>query len=306
MRAILLIGHGDLPLAMKQTAQMIAGELPFVHTVSLQPDDGKESFAKKLATLEEKISDSSSIQIFADLLGGSPANGALEKYAGDSRVQLITGMNLPMVLAAVMAELDAGEVIKAGIQGIQEMNQQQPVVAKTTDPQTVKPKPVSTAPFSIENVRVDARGIHGQVATQWIPKLGVNRVVVIDDFAIADETQKLALKMAKPNSVKLSVLSSKKAAERLKDPQSYPGEKLLVIIQRIDMLEALLKQGFRFDTVNMGNVPNRPDTKSYRKTVHLTEKEKTIIQTLIQAGTHFTAQMVPNDASVDFDALIKE
>ena len=55
---------------------------------------------------------------------------------------------------------------------------------------------------------------------------------------------------------------------------------------------------------NVGNVPNRHGTTSYRKTVHLTEEEAAIIKELIHEGTHFTAQMVPNDAKVDFDAII--
>ncbi|MEC6748087.1 PTS mannose/fructose/sorbose transporter subunit IIAB [Marinilactibacillus sp. XAAS-LB27] len=229
-----------------------------------------------------------------------------------NHVEIISGMNLPMVLTAVMGDLPSQMVIDEGRAGIKDVkgeisgtNNTDAPAHKNINQETKAPTINSGEPFTIENVRVDARGVHGQVATAWIPKLGVDRIVVIDDLTVKDDMQKTALKMAKPNQVKLSVLSTKKAVERLNEPTSYPGQKLLVIIQRIDTLKSLMELGYHFKEINMGNVPNRPDTTSYRRTVHLTEKEKEIIQQLINKGTHFTAQMVPNDSKADFDKIIQ-
>lgn len=304
MKAIVFVGHGDLPLAMKQSAQMIAGENQHLFAVSLTPDDGKEEFAEKLQKLNEQLTGYDQIQIFADLMGGSPSNGAVEKYVQQENVTIISGMNLPMILTAVMGDVPIELILAEGKEGIRDVKAElrgeiaAPVVNR---PVTDKN---SDQPSIIENVRVDARGIHGQVATQWVPKLAVDRIIVIDDLAVKDETQKMALKMAKPNTVKLSILSTKKAVERLSEPTSYLGEKLLIIIQRIDTLASLAELGYYFETVNMGNVPNRPETKAYRKTVHLTKEEVQTIKLLIEQGTHFTAQMVPNDNVTDFDAII--
>ena len=214
-------------------------------------------------------------------------------------------MNLPMVLTATMIDLPVSEIISEGKTGIQNVKNPQETVETTSAPVKQTPeKPVSNEPFKIKNVRVDARGIHGQVATQWVPKLEVDRIIVIDDKAVKDDVQKMALKMAKPNSVKLSILSTKKAIERLSVPNSYPGEDILVIMQRMETIGSLSEQGYHFETINMGNVPNREGTKQYQNTVHLTDEEIAMMKDVISKGTHFTAQMVPSAAVVDFDKVI--
>lgn len=310
MKAIVLVGHGDLPVTLKNSAQLIVGENEDVYAVPLSPQDGKEEYAAKLQALAPKLEKYDSVLVLVDLMGGSPGNGAMETFVKDERFQFVSGVNLAMLLVAMSDDVPIQELIAEGRSGVQ--NMKAAVNGEADVPEAPKPaaapaKPKGEGkPAVIENVRIDARGIHGQVATAWIPKLGVNRVIVIDDLAVKDEMQKMALKMAKPNHVKLSVLSTAKAAERLTDPQAYLDEKILVILQRVQTLKDLDDKGYRFPTVNLGNIPNRSGTKSYRKTIHLTEGEKNIILSLIQKGTHFTAQMVPNDPSADFDKLIQE
>ena len=160
--------------------------------------------------------------------------------------------------------------------------------------------------MEIKNVRIDARGIHGQVATAWVPHLGVNRIIVIDDVTVKDDMQKMALKMAKPNNVKLSILSTEKAKQRLNEVGAYKDEKILIILQRIDTLKALMNLGHIFSEVNVGNVPARPSSKAYQKTIHLLAEEVEILKALIDNGTLFTAQMVPNESKVNFNQIIFE
>ncbi|MCD5002374.1 PTS sugar transporter subunit IIB [Enterococcus saccharolyticus] len=307
MKAIVFVGHGELPTAMKNSVQMIAGENKHLFSVSLLPEDGKEEFVEKLNKLNESLLSYDTILFFSDLLGGSPNNGIVEKYFSKSNVEIISGMNLPIVLTAIMAEHSTDMLISEGRNGIQNVKGNTDSCVKS-DLKNEKAQQKSMVnkknPFVIKEVRIDARGIHGQVATQWVPKLEVDRIIVIDDKAIKDEIQKMALKMAKPNSVKLSILSTKKAIERLTEKFSYSGESLLIILQQIDTLKKLADQDYYFEEVNIGNVPNRTGTKAYQKTIHLTEEEITILKNLIHQGTHFTAQMVPNDSKVDFDNII--
>lgn len=305
MRAIVFAGHGDLPKGMKHSIGMITGIEENIFVVSLSPEDGKEEFQNKLANLDAQLAEYTEVLFFVDLLGGSPCNGVVEKYFDNEKVHIVAGMNLPMAITAALGEIPVQQIIQEGRTGIIDVkNPQQTAPAPKERRTTQSDLAKSGEPFEIKNVRIDARGIHGQVATAWAPKLNIDRIMVIDDLAVKDETQKMALKMAKPNSVRLSILSSKKAVERLSNKDSYPGEKLLVILQRVETLKKLAELGYHFSDVNVGNVPNRPGTTSYRKTVHLTEEEAAIIKELIHEGTHFTAQMVPNDAKVDFNAII--
>ncbi|WP_315073591.1 PTS sugar transporter subunit IIB [uncultured Clostridium sp.] len=308
MKGILFVGHGDLPHAIKKSVEMIIGENEDLFSVSLSLEDGKDEFMAKLNSIEPKLAKYDKIIVFSDLIGGSPNNGTLEKFINDSRVEIISGMNLPMVLTTALSEDNIAKIIQEGRNGINSVkNPIENITQESKSKNDVQPKTkIDGRPYVIKNVRVDSRGIHGQVATAWVPHLDVDRIIVIDDIAIKDETQKIALKMAKPNSVKLSILSTSKAKERLEDKNSYLDEDILVIIQRIETLKKLSDIGYKFDQVNLGNVPNRPGTKSYGKTIHLTIEEVEIIKKLIDGGTNFTAQMVPNNSKIDFNEIIKK
>ena len=69
--------------------------------------------------------------------------------------------------------------------------------------------------MSITAVRIDGRLIHGQVANLWTTKLGINRIMVVDDGVTTNAIEKSGLKLATPAGVKLSILSIEKAAANI-------------------------------------------------------------------------------------------
>jgi len=101
MFSILLISHGNLAEEMLGAAEMITGKAEGIYTAGLQSGMGVESFGKILEELTEKHA-SEGLLILADLYGGTPCNTAalklLPKY---ENVEMLTGMNLSMVLEAV-------------------------------------------------------------------------------------------------------------------------------------------------------------------------------------------------------------
>lgn len=300
MNAILLVGHGNLPVALKESAQMIMGQCEGIYTVSLSPDDGKEDLKRKLLELDDSLSDSDELTVLTDVIGGSPCTAALERYAESDRVSVIAGMNLPMVLMAALEGKAGRELVEEGRASVVDAkslasgNVESAVVGEEMLPND------SSNPHVIVGVRVDARGIHGQVAATWIPSTEATRVVLIDDQIVGNKVQKMALRMACPEHVKLSILSVERAARRLADPGSYPGERIFVVLPRVETIAALMDKGFVFEAVNMGNVPNRPGTVAYAKTVYLTDAERATLQKAMDAGTSFTVRQVPNDPVVEF------
>ncbi|MEC6748088.1 hypothetical protein VXN63_05995 [Marinilactibacillus sp. XAAS-LB27] len=69
MKAIPFVGHGELPSAMMQSVQMIAGDNEHLYAVSLEPEDGKEEYAKKLAQVNDQLKNYETVTVFADLMG---------------------------------------------------------------------------------------------------------------------------------------------------------------------------------------------------------------------------------------------
>ena len=69
--------------------------------------------------------------------------------------------------------------------------------------------------MAIVHARVDERLIHGQVAMVWTNTVELPVIVVVNDAAVKDEMVIAGLKMAKPAGVKLSILSVKRAVEKI-------------------------------------------------------------------------------------------
>lgn len=153
--------------------------------------------------------------------------------------------------------------------------------------------------LGIEHVRVDERLIHGQVATLWIGNLGVNRVIVVDDDVVSDEITKSSLKMAVPNGIKLSILRTKTAVERILDGR-YSEQKVMIIVKKLSTIFDLIDGGVPISSFNLGNVSKKDNTKSVTKSVFLSQNEIDRILDLEKKGVLVTAQMVPMEEAVSF------
>lgn len=303
MRGFVLVGHGNLPVAMLEAVKMMAGDVDNVYAIGLLAEEGMEDISQKLMSIQTELETYDSVIVFSDLFGGTPSNTALKLFSKNELFTFISGMNFPMVLTAVLTpNIEINDIINTGKIEIKDalVKQNDLVVNQKKE----EKKGSTKEKMVLKHVRVDARGIHGQVATAWIPHLKVNRIIVIDDVTINDPTQKIALKMARPERTKLSILSTDTAISFLNDPYHYANESVLVLIQRIETLKTLMEKGFTFNQINLGNVPARADTTKYRKTIHLTEDEINVVKQLIDKDTHVTAQMVPNEAIFEFKEVL--
>ena len=103
--------------------------------------------------------------------------------------------------------------------------------------------------MTIVHARVDERLIHGQVATVWTNTVGAQRIMVVNDAAVKDQLQIGALKMTKPAGVKLSILSKRKAIEKIL-AGNYDEEKVFLITKDIADMAALIDGGVPLQSFN--------------------------------------------------------
>jgi len=157
----------------------------------------------------------------------------------------------------------------------------------------------------IVNVRIDERLIHGQVAAMWTNVLRASRIMVIDDLASQDEIQKMALKMACPGGIKLSILNCEKAANNFKE-NKYEGDRIFIVIKGPETALKLWDLGLELKEVNVGNMSSSVGTKQVKRSVNVSEDDVRDFEVLASRGVNFTAQMVPNEDKVDFMKLIRK
>jgi mannose PTS system EIIA component len=119
--SILILTHGDLGRELLTAARTIAGDLPDAATLCLEWDDTPEQADEKLAAAIQSLTQAAArngggerggVLILTDLYGSTPTNAAL-KHLAPGRIEVLTGVNLPMVVRLACAhrrDLEVGEL----------------------------------------------------------------------------------------------------------------------------------------------------------------------------------------------------
>lgn len=149
----------------------------------------------------------------------------------------------------------------------------------------------------IKHIRIDDRLIHGQVATMWTNKLGISRIMVINDDVAKNDIQKSVLRMAAPSNVSTSLISKEVAFNNIQNGK-YKGQSVLIIVKSpLDLLE-LVNKGMDIKKINVGNMSAKDNTKVIRPSISVTPEEKVALKELIDKGIEVTAIMTPDDSKV--------
>lgn len=102
MYGILVISHSNLCKGFNEAVGMILGSETTIEYLALD-DEGVEVFHKKLKEKINKLkSQNEEVLILADLFGGSPFNRAFCEAGKDEKIKVIAGVNLSMVIEAIM------------------------------------------------------------------------------------------------------------------------------------------------------------------------------------------------------------
>ncbi len=146
----------------------------------------------------------------------------------------------------------------------------------------------------INNIRIDDRLIHGQVATMWSNKLGVTRIMVVNNAVANNDVQKKVLRMAVPAGIASSIITSETALKNI-TADKYEGQNVLLIVKSpIDLLP-FEEAGLDLGVVNVGNMSNRKDTEVLRPNISVTSEERAAFEKLLSDGVEFTTIMTPDD-----------
>lgn len=118
---LVLVSHGRFCEELKKSTEMIMGPQETIHAVALLPEEGPEEFRTKF---EETIAGLDKVVVFADLLGGTPANVVSRILLEGKDLDVYAGMNMPMVIGFLNGALLDQDVdlIHFGTSNIQRLN----------------------------------------------------------------------------------------------------------------------------------------------------------------------------------------
>lgn len=299
MRTILLISHGEMAHGVKSSLEMIIGKQETIHALSLNEGEDNLIFEEKL--LAKMKTFTGDVLIIADLLGGTPCNTAVKHFVDNSKVTIIAGLSLPLVIeCATNFGLSNQELVKSGRQGILDVKMAlTQVEPEPENPVAKKDYGEYAGKAVVVNARIDERLIHGQVAGIWTTSLDTQRIIVANREATEDPLQKSSLRLAAPSTMRLSVLPPEKAAANI-NKGKYGKQRIFLLFKTPrDVLE-FVEAGGKINALTVGNISYKDGAKEITKSIKLMPQEETIFLNLADTGMTIKAQLVPNDPAIDF------
>lgn len=93
----IIVSHGKLAEELLNALTIILGETVNIEAISIGWYDDVEASKKKINESLKKVDQKSGVLIFTDMFGGTPSNLSFS-FLKDNQVEIITGVNLPMLI----------------------------------------------------------------------------------------------------------------------------------------------------------------------------------------------------------------
>lgn len=119
-----IVSHGQVANELLAAAETVVGPLSHITAVSIGWHDDVELAKDEIQRAIKKVSDGSGVLLLTDMFGGTPTNISA-MFFKDGEIEIVTGVNLPMVIKVASAKPDielgdlALEVEEQGKQAIQ-------------------------------------------------------------------------------------------------------------------------------------------------------------------------------------------
>jgi mannose PTS system EIIA component len=98
-----IVTHGQLANELVSAAEMIVGEINHVTAVSIGWHDDVDVAREEIERAVRQVDAGSGVLLLTDMFGGTPTNIAAS-YLGSAQVEVVTGVNLPMVIKLAAQE----------------------------------------------------------------------------------------------------------------------------------------------------------------------------------------------------------
>ena len=107
MIGVVVVTHGQLATELVNAAEMIVGDLPQFTAVSIGWHDDVNNAREEIAQAIERVRGDEGVLVLTDMFGGTPSNIGMTFLETD-RVEVITGVNLPMLIKLAGARQSSG------------------------------------------------------------------------------------------------------------------------------------------------------------------------------------------------------
>jgi PTS system mannose-specific IIA component len=97
MIGVVVVTHGQLATELLNAAETIVGDLPRFAAVSIGWHDDTEDARGDIEQAITRVDEGAGVLILTDMFGGTASNLAMS-FLSQGKVEVITGVNLPMLI----------------------------------------------------------------------------------------------------------------------------------------------------------------------------------------------------------------
>ncbi|ATW44109.1 PTS mannose transporter subunit IIAB [Glaesserella parasuis] len=319
--AIIIATHGVAAEQLLKTTEMLIGEQSDVATIDFVPGENAETImAKYQEKLANELAHCDQVLFLVDTWGGSPFNAANRVSEGKDNMDIVTGVNVPMLVETFMARDDGpslAELVEVALEtgrlGVRALRYQEKEEAPAEQPAPAAQAPVQPQVAQVNQegnlviglARIDDRLIHGQVATRWTKESRVSRIVVVNDDVAKDSVRSTMLKSVAPPGVTAHVVPVDKMIRVYNNPE-YANERMMLLFTNPTDVVRLMKAGVEFKSINIGGMAYKDGKKMITSAVAVDDKDIEAFKALDAKGIELDVRKVSNDSRQYMMDLLKK
>ncbi|MCW9710103.1 PTS mannose transporter subunit IIAB [Avibacterium sp. 21-586] len=320
--AIIIATHGVAAEQLLKTTEMLIGEQENVATIDFVPGENAETImAKYQEKLSTPLAHCDEVLFLVDTWGGSPFNAANRVSEGKDNMDIVTGVNVPMLVETFMARddgpslqelvaiaLETGRTGVRALRYVEEAPEQAPQAVAQAAPAPSEPEvvtPNKEGHLVIGLARIDDRLIHGQVATRWTKESKVSRIVVVNDDVAKDSVRSTMLKSVAPPGVTAHVVGVDKMIRVYNNPE-YAGERMMLLFTNPTDVLKLLEAGVDMKSINIGGMAYKDGKKMITSAVSVDDKDIDAFKAIDAMGVELDVRKVSNDSRQYMMDLLKK
>ncbi|WP_074019506.1 PTS mannose transporter subunit IIAB [Xenorhabdus thuongxuanensis] len=321
--AIMIGTHGAAAEQLLRTTEMLIGEQENVSYIDFVPGENADTLFEKYNQKLESLDTEQGVLFFVDTWGGSPFNAANRIVIDKDNYEIVTGVNVPMLVEAFMCRDDdptmeelVSVALETGKEGIRALKTKQ--AEEPAKPEPVKPAPIA-APVSatsasstsagghmkIALARIDDRLIHGQVATRWTKETNVKRIIVVSDEVAQDTVRSTLLKQVAPPGVSAHVVDVAKCVRVYNNPK-YTGERVMLLFTNPTDVLRIVEDGVAIESVNIGGMAFRQGKTQINNAISVDKTDIESFEKLNSRGIELEARKVASDTRLNMMDLLKK
>ncbi|MDG6363176.1 PTS mannose transporter subunit IIAB [Glaesserella parasuis] len=319
--AIIIATHGVAAEQLLKTTEMLIGEQSDVATIDFVPGENAETIMGKYQEkLANELAHCDQVLFLVDTWGGSPFNAANRVSEGKENMDIVTGVNVPMLVETFMARDDGpslAELVEVALEtgrlGVRALRYQEKEEAPAVQPATAAQAPVQPQVAQVNQegnlviglARIDDRLIHGQVATRWTKESRVSRIVVVNDDVAKDSVRSMMLKSVAPPGVTAHVVPVDKMIRVYNNPE-YANERMMLLFTNPTDVVRLMEAGVEFKSINIGGMAYKDGKKMITSAVAVDDKDIEAFKVLDAKGIELDVRKVSNDSRQYMMDLLKK